>query len=194
MRCLKIIPSHPCFTSGYSTHSCLRSSHRLFSHLHFVLTLLGCFILRRVQPLPLCREGCASVDWMNNHFSQHSRCTNDDQASREQESFVQWNKDFLPRSSRKSNGGRTSIHCNREPATAELLLRIIVSVNRFSVHRAVVVWCQGPARRNSSSFSIEHGESHCESQVPSADLSMVSMGVQYHRVKFENLPENLQLF
>ena len=43
----------------------------------------------------------------------------------------------------KSQGGRkTSIHHNGDPATAQLLFRIIVSVNQLSIYGAVSNWCE----------------------------------------------------
>ena len=40
-----------------------------FLHLHLVrLSLLRCYILRCVHPLPLCKEGYALADWLNNHL------------------------------------------------------------------------------------------------------------------------------
>ena len=54
----------------------------------------------------------------------------------------------LARGPLKSKGdGRISIHYNAEPATAEQLLRIIVSVNQPSVFGAVAEWCQDLAQQ-----------------------------------------------
>ena len=39
-----------------------------------------------------------------------------------------------------NGGGKTSIHCNADPATAELLFRKIVSDNRLSFYGAVADW------------------------------------------------------
>ena len=39
-------------------------------------------------------------------------------------------------------GGRSSIHYNADPATAELLLRIIISVKQLSIYGAVSDWCE----------------------------------------------------
>ena len=56
-------------------------------------------------------------------------------------------KSALFRGALKSKGGgRTSIHHNSDPATAELLPRIILSVNQLSVHGAVADWCEEVAQ------------------------------------------------
>ena len=48
---------------------------------------------------------------------------------------------------KSKGGGKTSIHYNAEPATAELFLRIIVSVNQLSIQEAIAGWCQELAQR-----------------------------------------------
>ena len=55
---------HPCFGALCLTHSFPHLSPHRVLHLHPVRRLLlRCSILRRVHPLPLCKEGCASADW-----------------------------------------------------------------------------------------------------------------------------------
>ena len=39
-------------------------------------------------------------------------------------------------------GGRSPIHYNADPATAELLYRIIISVSHLSMYGAVADWCE----------------------------------------------------
>ena len=69
----KVIPSHPCFTAPCVTHSCLRTSPHRFLHVHPVRRLLLCrSSLRRVHPQPLCKEGYALADWLNNPLSHVS--------------------------------------------------------------------------------------------------------------------------
>ena len=42
----------------------------------------------------------------------------------------------------KSRGGEiSSIHCNADPKTVELLLKTIIAVNQLSVFGAVAKWC-----------------------------------------------------
>ena len=58
LRVVKVIPSHPCFVALCLTHLSPRHSLHRFLHLHLVrLPLFRCSILRRVHPLPLCKEG-----------------------------------------------------------------------------------------------------------------------------------------
>ena len=74
-----------------------------------------------------------------------------------------------PSTSRGRGGGKTSIHCNGDSATAELLVRIILSVTQFSVFGAVSGWCEELAQQISdhSFASTEkpmtnmHEESDC---------------------------------
>ena len=57
-------PSHPCFAAFCLTHSFPHHSPHRFLHLHPVRRLLlRCSILRRVHPVPLCKESCTSADW-----------------------------------------------------------------------------------------------------------------------------------
>ena len=50
---------------------------------------------------------------------------------------------LLSRGPLKNNGGgKTSIHFNAEPDTAEILLRSVVSVYQFSFYGAVADWCE----------------------------------------------------
>ena len=51
--------------------------------------------------------------------------------------------------------GRTSIHCNADPATAELLFRIIIPVSQLSIYGAVAAWCEELAPQISDHSSSE---------------------------------------
>ena len=67
---LEVIPSHPCVTAPLLTHSCPLISPRPFLHLHLVrLPLPRCYTRRCLHPLPLCKEGYALADWLNNLLS-----------------------------------------------------------------------------------------------------------------------------
>ena len=85
-----------------------------------------------------------------------------------------------------------SIHYNAEPQTAELLLRISVSVNQL-VHSSP-----------STGTPVANVEDDPASQVPSEDVSNLTKStiwnsgargdsVRQHEEKIENLPEDLQL-
>ena len=42
---------------------------------------------------------------------------------------------------KSKRGGESSVHCNSEPPTAELLLMHIIAVNQHSIHGSVAKWC-----------------------------------------------------
>ena len=64
---LKIIPSNPCFMARCLMHLFINHSLLHFWHWHPVRwLLLRCCTLRRVQPLPLRKEGCCLAAWPNN--------------------------------------------------------------------------------------------------------------------------------
>ena len=75
---------------------------------------------------------------------------------------------------KRKRGGRTSIHHNAESATAELLLRIVVSVNQVSVHGGMADWCQDLAQQiaarspSSTENPVANLDNDKASQVPSA--------------------------
>ena len=50
-------------------------------------------------------------------------------------------------------GGRTSTNYNADPATAELLFRIFISVNQLSVYGAAADWCEKLAQQISDHSS-----------------------------------------
>ena len=71
---LKVIPSRSCFITPCLTNSCPHSSLHFFGHRHPVLQLHPrCSFLRRVQPLPLRKEGCSLAAWPNKALSQSVR-------------------------------------------------------------------------------------------------------------------------
>ena len=71
MRVFEVIPSHPCVRALCLTHLSPHHSPHRFLHLHPVRRLLlRCSILRRVHPLPLCKEGCSLAPWLNSPLSQ----------------------------------------------------------------------------------------------------------------------------
>ena len=81
---------------------------------------------------------------------------------------------FSSRGPLKSKGGwKTSIHYNAEPATAELLLRIIFSVSQLIIYGAIADWCQELAQRveahspQSTGTLVAKGDNDPASQVPS---------------------------
>ena len=43
---------------------------------------------------------------------------------------------------KSKGGGKLSIHCIWDPATAGLLFRILISVSQLSFYRAVADWCE----------------------------------------------------
>ena len=53
----------------------------------------------------------------------------------------------IQRTTERKGGGSTSTHCNAEPTTAELLLRIIVSANQLGVYGAKADSCQDLAQQ-----------------------------------------------
>ena len=66
----------------------------------------------------------------------------------ESKHFVFRGTNALSRGSLKNKGsGKTSIHDNCHPATAELLFRIIISVNQLSIYGAVADWCEELAQQ-----------------------------------------------
>ena len=73
--------------------------------------------------------------------------------------------------------GKTSIHYNAEPTTAELLLRIIVSVNQLIVYGAVAGSCHDLAQRikalspPSTGTPVVNVNNDPASQVPSEDVA-----------------------
>ena len=54
---------------------------------------------------------------------------------------------------KRKRGRTTSTHCIDDPTTAELLFRIIVSVNQLSVYGTVSNWCEDRAQHTSDPHS-----------------------------------------
>ena len=110
----------------------------------------------------------------------------------------------------KSKGGlKTLIHYNADLAIAELLPRIIVSVNQPIVHGAIADWCQELAQRDEAHSPqcmgtlVAKVDNDQASQVPPEDVSSLTKGppwssraqgnlVRQHEEKFGNLPEDCQ--
>ena len=66
----KAIPPHPCFVAPCLIHLFLHLSLQPF-FLHLLLVrphLVRCYSRRCAHPLPLCKEGRALADWLNNLF------------------------------------------------------------------------------------------------------------------------------
>ena len=113
---------------------------------------------------------------------------------------------LLSRGPLKSNGGgKTSIHFNAEPDTAELLLRSVVSVYQFSFYGAVADWCEELSQRDEDHPSSGTGRRPVAEvtgdqarQVPSEGVSSLTNGplwsqrARQHDEKIDNLSEDLQ--
>ena len=65
-------------------------------------------------------------------------------------------------SGKGKGGGKTSIHYKVEPTTAELLLRIIVSVSQLRIYGAIANLVSRSCSANQCSFSTQHGDTLCE--------------------------------
>ena len=63
----------------------------------------------------------------------------------------------LARGPFESKGVGRTIHFNVDPTTAELLLRIIVSVNQLSIYGVIADWCQNLAQRIAAHSSLSTG-------------------------------------
>ena len=107
-------------------------------------------------------------------------------------------------------GGRTTTHCNADPATAELLLRSIISVYQLTIYGAEADWCEELAQQIADHSSTRTGhlvpkvKNESESKVAPTDVSILTKSplinvqarrnsVQQHREKFENLPEDIRV-
>ena len=113
---------------------------------------------------------------------------------------------LLSRGPLKSNcGGKTSIHFNAEPDTAELLLRSVVSVYQFSFYGAVADWCEELSERDEDHPSPSTGRRPVAEvtgdqawQIPSEGVSSLTNGplwsqrARQHDGKIDNLSEDLQ--
>ena len=80
-------------------------------------------------------------------FVEQGRRRYVDDMSRKRASCIQRNECSIQRTSERKGGGSTSIHYNAEPTTAELLLRIVVSVNQLGVYGAIPDSCQDLAQQ-----------------------------------------------
>ena len=81
---------------------------------------------------------------------------------------------------RNARSRRKSIHHNADPGTAELLFRIITSVNQLSVCGAVADWCEELAQQIADLSStgtrnpVAKVNNESESQVAPTDVSILS--------------------
>ena len=108
------------------------------------------------------------------------------------------------------SGGKTTIHHNAEPQTAELLLRTAIAVNQLSIHGAVADWCRAFNQRAEGHPSGGTGKLVAKfsddyfSKVPSELVSCLNKNatwnskahgnlVQQRDEKFQNVPEDVQL-
>ena len=117
----------------------------------------------------------------------------------------------LDRGSLKSKGGgKLSIHYNGDSSTAELLFRVIVSVDELSVHGAVSGWCEELAQQisdqSSSSTGIpvaemtDESESRISPNVVSILANPLSINfpvqgglLRRHNKRFAKLPEDIRV-
>ena len=79
-------------------------------------------------------------------FVERSRWTNDTYICRKRTSCFQRKKCFIPRTSNKQKKRRRSIHVNAERTTAELMLRIVVSVDQLTDYWVMTDWCHDLAQ------------------------------------------------
>ena len=97
-----------------------------------------------------------------------------------------------------------------DPATAQLLFRIIMSVNQLIVHGAVSDWCEELAQQISAHSSSSTGKpltktnDGSESKVAHTVMSILTSSllinvpvqgnlVRQHNERFENLPEDIRV-
>ena len=97
--------------------------------------------------------------------------------------------------------GRTSMNYNADPTTAELLQRIIGSVDQFSIHGAIADWCQDLAQRIAAHFPqstrtpVAKVENDPASQVPSEDVSSQPKGpLEPEETWCDNTTRNSEIF
>ena len=64
---------------------------------------------------------------------------------------------LFPGALKSKRGGRSSIHYNADPATAELLFRIIISVHQLCSCGAAADWCEEPDQQISDHSSPSTG-------------------------------------
>ena len=109
----------------------------------------------------------------------------------------------------KSEGGeKIPNHYNSDSATAELLFRMIISVNQLSLYGAVSDWCgelaQQISEHSSSSTARPVAEMNDESESrispsvvsiltnpPSMYVPVQGDFLRSHNKRFENLPEDI---
>ena len=83
---------------------------------------------------------------------------------------------------KSKGGGKTSIHFNADPHTADLLLLTIVFVNQLSIYGAVADWCHELTQRAEAHLSLSTGRPVAEmtgdqaQHVPSEVVSSPTKG------------------
>ena len=116
----------------------------------------------------------------------------------------------LDRGPLKSKGSKKSTHYKGDPATAELLFRIIHSVRQLSICGAVSDWCKELAHQISDPSSSSTGKlvadvnDESESKVVPTAVSILTNSpfinvpvqgnvMRQHKERFENLPEDIRV-
>ena len=136
-------------------------------------------------------------------------CGDDDASSQRKWTSFFRATSALDRGSLKSEGGE-KIHHNSDSTTAELLFRIIISVNQLSAYGAVADWCKELAQQISDhSFSSTgrqvaemNDESECRispnvvsilTNPPSINVPGQGDLLRSHNKRFEHLLEDIRV-
>ena len=136
---------------------------------------------------------------------------NDGQSRRERTSYIPRNKCFAPRIVEKQRKWKHIDTLQRwDPATAQLLFRIVMSVNQLIVYGAVSDWCEELAQQISAHSSSMTGKpltktnDGSESKVAHTVMSILTSSllinvpvqgnlVRQYNERFENLPEDIRV-
>ena len=111
---------------------------------------------------------------------------------------------------KRKRGARPSIHYNADPATAQLLFRIVISINQISVYGAVADMCEELAQQISDHSSSSTGNpvakvnKESEYKVAPTVVSILTNPplinapvhgdlLRSHNERFEHLPEDIQV-
>ena len=105
---------------------------------------------------------------------------------------------------KSKGGGRTSIHCNADPAAAELLLRSIIFVYQLTIYGAEADWCEELAQQIANHSSTRTGnlvpkvKNESESKVAPTDVSILTksplINVQARRNSVQQHRKNSKTF
>ena len=121
------------------------------------------------------------------------------------EEQVRW-----PENLEKRRWRKIPIHYNSDSATAELLFRMIISVNQLSLYGGVSDWCEEIAQQMSEHSSSSTGRPVAEmnddagsrispnvvsilTNPPSMYVLVQGDFLRSHNKRFENLPEDIRL-